>query len=196
MANRDLEIIFRSAASARPRAAAVEGLGRRGKLHDISFKLHAGEVVGIAGLLGAGRSELARVLAGADRSDSGRIVRDGRAVRLRTPADAIRNGIGLLPEDRKADGLVAELTVARNLALPHGRRLARAGFLPRRCEEQLAQPLVNDLRVKATPAQQVRLLSGGNQQKVVLASAGGVARGLSTSRRAASRRGQGEIYNR
>ncbi|HEX4914964.1 MAG TPA: ATP-binding cassette domain-containing protein, partial [Vicinamibacterales bacterium] len=65
-------------------------------------------------------------------------------------------------------GLVAALTVARNIALPHGRKLAPAGFLPSRCEERLAQPVVNDLRVKATPTQQVRLLSGGNQQKVVL----------------------------
>ena len=146
----------------------VEQLGRRGALSDISFSLRAGEVVGIAGLLGAGRSELARVLAGADRSDAGRIVCDGQVVALRTPADAIRRGIGLLPEDRKADGLVASLTVARNLALPHGRKLARAGFLPAGCEERFAEPIVNDLRVKATPTQQVRLLSGGNQQKVVL----------------------------
>ena len=146
----------------------VEQLGRRGALRGISFSLRAGEVVGIAGLLGAGRSELARVLAGADRSDAGRIVCDGRVVALRTPADAIRQGIGLLPEDRKADGLVASLTVARNLALPHGRKLARAGFLPAGCEERFAEPIVKDLRVKATPTQPVRLLSGGNQQKVVL----------------------------
>ncbi len=146
----------------------VEQLGRRGALSDISFSLRAGEVVGIAGLLGAGRSELARLLAGADRSDAGRIVCNGQVVALRTPADAIREGIGLLPEDRKADGLVAGLTVARNLALPHGRKLARAGFLPAGCEERFAEPIVKDLRVKATPTQQVRLLSGGNQQKVVL----------------------------
>jgi ribose transport system ATP-binding protein len=169
MANRDLDDHFPKRRQAPGRELlTVERLGRRGVLHDISFTLHAGEVIGIAGLLGAGRSELARVLAGADRCDTGSIARDGRAIQLRTPADAIRNGIGLLPEDRKAEGLVAELTVARNLALPHGRRLARAGFLPRRCEEQLAEPIVSDLRVKATPAQQVRLLSGGNQQKVVL----------------------------
>ncbi|HUQ89313.1 MAG TPA: sugar ABC transporter ATP-binding protein [Vicinamibacterales bacterium] len=169
MANRDLGDHFPKRRQA-PGAELlrVEGLGRRGLLRDISFKLHAGEVVGIAGLLGAGRSELARVLAGADRSHTGSIVRDGRAIHVRTPADAIRHGIGLLPEDRKADGLVAELTVARNLALPHGRRLARGGFLPGRCEEQLAEPIVKDLRVKATATQQVRLLSGGNQQKVVL----------------------------
>jgi ribose transport system ATP-binding protein len=169
MANRDLADHFPKRRQAPGRELlAVEGLGRRGVLHDISFRLHAGEVVGIAGLLGAGRTELARLLAGADRSDSGRIVRDGRELRLRTPADAIRNGIGLLPEDRKADGLVAVLTVARNLALPHGKRLSRAGFLPRWREDELALPLVTDLRVKATPSQQVRLLSGGNQQKVVL----------------------------
>jgi ribose transport system ATP-binding protein len=125
-------------------------------------------VVGIAGLLGAGRTELARVLAGADRADAGRMFRNGEAVSFHSPADAIRQGIGLLPEDRKAQGLVAALTVARNLALPHGRKLSRAGFLPRGCEERLAQPVVTDLRVKATPTQAVTVLSGGNQQKVVL----------------------------
>jgi ribose transport system ATP-binding protein len=169
MANRDLDDHYpKRRQPPGPELLAVEGLGRRGVLHDISFRLHAGEVVGIAGLLGAGRSELARVLAGADRSDAGRIVRDGREIRLRTPGDAIRNGIGLLPEDRKADGLVAILTVARNLALPYGSRLARAGFLSRGCEEDLAGPFLTELRIKATPEQEVQLLSGGNQQKVVL----------------------------
>ena len=169
MANRDLKEHFpkRRAAPGRE-LLRVERLGRRGALHDISFSLRAGEVVGIAGLLGAGRSELARVLAGADRCDSGRMFRDGEAVSFHTPADAIRKGIGLLPEDRKAQGLVAALTVARNISLPHGRRLARAGFLPGQCEERLAAPVVTDLRVKATPTQAVKLLSGGNQQKVVL----------------------------
>jgi ABC-type sugar transport system ATPase subunit len=118
--------------------------------------------------MGAGRSELARVLAGADRPDSGRIVVRGEPCGFRSPADAIRRGIGLLPEDRKADGLVAGLTVARNVALPHAWRLARLGFLGGRSEATLAEPVVTDLRVKATPSQTVRQLSGGNQQKVVL----------------------------
>ncbi len=135
---------------------------------DITFSLHAGEILGVAGLLGAGRSELARVLAGADRADSGRILIDGQPVTPRTPADAIRRGVGLLPEDRKADGLVAGLTVARNIALPHGPRLARWGFLSGQSEAALAEPVVTDLRIKATTTQPVRLLSGGNQQKVVL----------------------------
>ena len=87
-------------------------------LHDISFTSRAGEVVGIAGLMGAGRSELARVLAGADRADSGRIVCGDAEVTFNIPRDAIREGIGLLPEDRKAEGLVAGLTVERNIAFP------------------------------------------------------------------------------
>jgi ribose transport system ATP-binding protein len=169
MANRDLQEHFpRRRVAPGAELLRVERLGRSGVLRDINLSLRAGEVLGIGGLLGAGRTELARVLAGADRADSGRIMRDGVVISCPTPAHAIAKGIGLLPEDRKGEGLVAALTVARNIALPHGRKLAPAGFLPSRCEERLAQPVVNDLRVKATPTQQVRLLSGGNQQKVVL----------------------------
>jgi ribose transport system ATP-binding protein len=169
MANRDLtEHYPKRRVEPGPELLRVEGLGRAGVLHDINFSVRAGEVVGIGGLLGAGRSELARVLAGVDRAHAGRIICRNAEMRFRTPADAIRKGIGLLPEDRKAEGLVAGLTVARNIALPHGRRLARGGFLPGGCETALAEPVVKDLRVKATPFQEVRLLSGGNQQKVVL----------------------------
>jgi ribose transport system ATP-binding protein len=169
MANRDLDDHFPKVPVTPGRELLrVEGVCRGGVLHDINFSLHAGEVVGLAGLLGAGRSELARVLAGADRCDAGRILLDGKPVTLRSPSDAIGRGIGLLPEDRKGQGLVAELTVARNIALPHGRRLSRAGFLPRRAEAVLAEPIIRELRVKATGTQAVRLLSGGNQQKVVL----------------------------
>ena len=169
MANRDLTEHFpKRRVLPGAELLKVDGLGRKGVLHDISFSVRAGEVVGIGGLLGAGRSELARVLAGVDRADAGRIICRDVAMTFRTPADAIRNGIGLLPEDRKAEGLVAGLTVARNIALPHGRKLARGGFLPGGSETALAEPVVKDLRVKATPFQEVRLLSGGNQQKVVL----------------------------
>jgi ribose transport system ATP-binding protein len=146
----------------------VEGLGRGSVLSDITLKLRAGEVLGVGGLLGAGRTELARVLAGADRADRGQMWVDGQAVVLRTPADAIGHGIGLLPEDRKAQGFVGGFTIARNIALPHGSKLAPWGFLPRQCEAALAAPLVTELRVKGTSSQPVRLLSGGNQQKVVL----------------------------
>ena len=133
MANRDLSEHFpRRRGAPGADLLAVEHVGRDGVLRDISFTLRAGEIVGVAGLLGAGRSELARVLAGADRADTGRIICDGEAVVFRSPADAIGKGIGLLPEDRKAEGLVAGLTVARNIALPHCRQLATAGFLPAR----------------------------------------------------------------
>jgi ribose transport system ATP-binding protein len=169
MANRDLSDHFPKVRVDRgAELLRVEHLTVSGVLSDISFTLHAGEVLGISGLLGAGRTELARVVAGADRFDTGALFVDGHATRFRHPADAIARGIGLLPEDRKAQGLVPGLTVARNIALPHGRRLARAGVLPSRCEAEMAAPIVNELRIKATLTQPVRLLSGGNQQKVVL----------------------------
>ena len=169
MANRDLSEHFPKVRVERgAELLRVEKLNVTGVLSDISFSLHAGEVLGIAGLLGAGRTELARVLAGADRFDNGRLLVDGQEMRFRHPADAIARGIGLLPEDRKAQGLVPGLTVARNIALPHGRRLAPLGVLSRRCEADMAAPISAELRVKATPTQAVRLLSGGNQQKVVL----------------------------
>jgi ribose transport system ATP-binding protein len=153
-----------------PRASLLraEGVSRGGVLHGITFDLHAGEVLGIAGLMGAGRTELARVLAGADRADSGRILVDGQPVAMRSPRDAIRARIGLLPEDRKAQGLVPGMTAVRNIALPYGGRLSRWGLLSPRSESALADPVIRDLRVKTTALQMVRLLSGGNQQKVVL----------------------------
>ena len=169
MANRDLSEHFPKVRVARgAELVRVEGLSVGGVLSNISFSLHAGEVLGISGLLGAGRTELARVIAGADRFDEGRLLVDGQVTRFRNPADAIARGIGLLPEDRKAQGFVPGLTVARNIALPHGRRLAPMGVLSRRCEDDMAAPIISDLRVKATATQPLRLLSGGNQQKVVL----------------------------
>ena len=169
MANRDLTDHFpKVRAPIGAELLRVEHLSRRGVLSDVSFSVRAGEVVGVAGLLGAGRTELARAVFGADRFDSGQVFVDGQAVRFDGPADAITRGIGLLPEDRKAHGLVGGLTLARNIALPHGRRLSRFGLIGRRREQEAAKPIADDLRVKATPTQPVRLLSGGNQQKVVL----------------------------
>jgi ribose transport system ATP-binding protein len=170
MANRELSDQFPKVRAPRGRELLrVEHVSRATLLCDVSLSLHAGEVLGIAGLVGAGRTELARVIAGADRCENGRLIVDAHEVRLRGPADAIAHGIGLLPEDRKAEGLVPALTVARNVALPHGRRLSRFGVLPGQCEVALSGPIADELRVKATATQPVRLLSGGNQQKVVLA---------------------------
>jgi ribose transport system ATP-binding protein len=135
----------------------------------VSFSVRRGEVVGLAGLMGAGRTELLRVLAGADAPDSGRIDVKGRPVTLRRPGDAIGRGLGLLPEDRKTQGLVLGLAVQSNLSLPSTGRLGRLGVVDAARERGLAARQVEDLRVR-TPAlsQQVSLLSGGNQQKVVL----------------------------
>ncbi len=169
MANREIGEHFPKRRQPRgPELLRLEGVSRAGVLSDVTFALHAGEVLGIGGLLGAGRSELARVIAGADSIDGGRIVVGGQHVALSTPRQAIGHGVGFLPEDRKADGLVAGLTVERNIALPHEAALAQMGLIPRRAEAALAEPIAAELRVKATATQPVRLLSGGNQQKVVL----------------------------
>jgi ribose transport system ATP-binding protein len=147
----------------------VEGLGRAPAFRDVSFVLCRGEVLGVAGLLGAGRTELARAVAGVDPADSGRVVLKGREVALREPRHAIRLGVGLLPEDRKTEGLVLGQAVVRNLALPSVGRLSPWGVVDRRAETSLAARQVEELRIR-TPSlgQPVGLLSGGNQQKVVL----------------------------
>jgi ribose transport system ATP-binding protein len=146
----------------------VEGLSG-GILRDISFSLHRGEVLGLAGLLGAGRTELARALTGADPPTTGRVTIKGRPGRPRAPRDAIRLGVGFLPEDRKAQGLVLQRSVEENLALPSLPGLSRFGFMVRAAEKGLASRQVDGLRIR-TPSlkQDVLHLSGGNQQKVVL----------------------------
>jgi ribose transport system ATP-binding protein len=173
MADRDIAEHF--PAPTRRRGAEilrVEGVSRGTRLRDVSFTLHRGEILGIAGLLGAGRTELARVIAGADRPTAGRILLHGRPLRLRGPGEAIRAGIGLVPEDRKTQGLIAGLSVAANLALPQLRRLSRLGVVSRRRVGALALHWIRELRVR-TPGidAAATTLSGGNQQKVVLAKA-------------------------
>jgi ribose transport system ATP-binding protein len=147
----------------------VEGVTRGPRLRDVSFSLHRGEILGVAGLLGAGRTELARVIAGADVPEAGRISIGGAPARLRNPRDAIRAGIGLVPEDRKRQGLVLPQSVAANLSLPQLARLGRAGIVSRVRERQLASRWSSELRIR-TPGIDARVvtLSGGNQQKVVL----------------------------
>jgi ABC-type sugar transport system ATPase subunit len=148
----------------------VEGLSRRGELHDVSFALRAGEILGFAGLLGSGRTALARAVFGADPIDAGRIVVHGRPTRIASPRHAIRAGIGLLTEDRKRQGLILDLSVRHNIALPVQRSISRCGVVDPRRERELAARYVRDLRIKTPSIEQVTLnLSGGNQQKVVLA---------------------------
>lgn len=148
----------------------VERLSRHGVLHDISLTLRRGEVVGLAGLMGSGRTELARAIFGADAIDAGRVTVKGREVVIGSPRQAIGLGLGLLTEDRKRQGLVLCLDIQANTCLASIDRFSTAGWVDGRREEMAAQKLSTDLRVK-TPGlyQQAVNLSGGNQQKVVLA---------------------------
>jgi ABC-type sugar transport system ATPase subunit len=148
----------------------VDGLRRAGVLHDVSLTLRRGEILGIAGLVGAGRTELARAIVGADPIDAGEIRVRGAAVTIRSPRDAARHRIGFLPEDRKAQGLVLGLSIDRNVSLSHLDQLARFGIMRRVRERDEAVQAIADLHIRTPgPAQRVVTLSGGNQQKVVLA---------------------------
>lgn len=151
-------------------ALAVKGLTRKGIIEDIDLVVHQGEIVGLAGLVGAGRTELARAIFGADTIDTGEIHLYGKKVNIRSPKDAIRLGIGLVTEDRKALGLILGMVVRENISLANLGFLTKLGFVNRREEKRVAQQYIEDLMIK-TPSteQQVQNLSGGNQQKVVLA---------------------------
>lgn len=135
----------------------------------MSFAVRAGEVVGVAGLVGSGRTEAMRAIFGADRPAGGTVSVRGKDARIKGPCDAVRRGISLLTEDRKAQGLVLDLSIAANLSLASLDRVSRAGLLRRRVENASAREISGKLRIKASgPEQTVRSLSGGNQQKVVL----------------------------
>jgi len=139
----------------------VAHLGRAGEFEDISFTLRRGEIVGIYGLVGAGRTELARVLFGVNRADAGTIT---------LAADAAAAGIALVPEDRQSQGGILAFSVAANIALPNLAALAPRGFCSNRAEANLARQWIDRLEIKAQgPAQTLQNLSGGNQQKVVIA---------------------------
>jgi ribose transport system ATP-binding protein len=146
------------------------GLTRRPALAGVTVDVHAGEVVGLAGLLGSGRTETARAMFGADPVDSGSISVDGVRRRRWSPTAAITAGVGMVSEDRKAEGLIPDLSVHDNIVLAALPRLTRAGFVTeRRCRE-IVDVFVRRLRIKISdPDQRVRDLSGGNQQKVLLA---------------------------
>jgi ABC-type sugar transport system ATPase subunit len=148
----------------------VEGLSSPGRFHDVSFTLRAGEVLGLAGLVGAGRSEVAHALFGLDAGVTGRVWSSGVAGAARTPADAMRTGIGLVPEDRKRQGLVLDMSGLANATLPTLPALSRLTFIRHRAERALAWSFFDRLRVR-TPGLDyiVAGLSGGNQQKIVLA---------------------------
>ncbi len=150
-------------------ALRVEGISSTGVLHDISLTVRKGEVLGLAGLVGAGRSELARVIIGADPMTAGRVFLAGKEVRIRTPEDAANAGIAYVPEDRKGQGLVLGMPIEANITLPILPKLARWGILNTRRRRTVAQKLVGDVQMRPPDVRRLAMqLSGGNQQKVVL----------------------------
>jgi ABC-type sugar transport system ATPase subunit len=151
-------------------ALRVAHLSSPGRLHDISFTVRRGEVVALAGLVGAGRSEVARALFGLDARATGRVWVSGREVALASPVDAIRHGLGFVPEDRKAQGIVPSESALHNASLAILERLSRLRWVQRARERGVVGEYFGRLRVRATALDApVARLSGGNQQKVVLA---------------------------
>jgi ABC-type sugar transport system ATPase subunit len=147
----------------------ARGLTRAGAFDDVSFEVRRGEVLGFSGLIGAGRSEVMRAIAGADRLDAGAIEIDGKAVRIRRPTDAIRAGIAYLPEDRKEQGLVLSMSCRENMALPSLGRFSRGGLVRRRRVRERTDDIARRLQVRGNVDSAAKTLSGGNQQKLVIA---------------------------
>ena len=147
----------------------VENLTRRPLFEDVSFALRAGEIVGLAGLIGAGRTELCRALFGVDAPDSGSVQIAGRPVLVRSPRQAVHEGMALIPEDRQKDGLAVLLPIGHNLTHASLPALSVLGFIQRAAEKRASADMIQRLRVRAeSPRQLAGRLSGGNQQKVVI----------------------------
>jgi ribose transport system ATP-binding protein len=173
MVGRPLDRIFPTmpAATGKPLLEVSKLTSALGTFADISFSVAAGEVLGIAGIVGAGRTELVRAIAGADPIRSGTVSVDGRALVLRSPADALSAGIVLVPEDRKGQALVLQHTIADNIALGNYPRITAKRWVTPNAVRRFAGSAIARFGVKGQPAQRVSELSGGNQQKVVIARA-------------------------
>ena len=171
MVGRRLETLFpKEQATIGEIALEVRGLTRRGVFSNASFQVRRGEIIGLAGLVGAGRTEIARVLFGIDRADAGEVLVAGKHAEIKSPKDAMRLGIVYVPEDRHAQGLVLDFSIAANVSLPIVERLSRLLVVDRVQERQIATDYSKQLQVRSTGVEQVASgLSGGNQQKVVLA---------------------------
>lgn len=148
----------------------IKQLARKGQVHPIDLQIRQGEIVGVAGLLGSGRTELARLIFGLDRADNGSIHIDGNEVSLDAPADAVAYGLGLCPEERKTEGIVAELSVRENIILALQARSGLIPYLSLKLQQELAEKFVTTLDIKTASIETpIGKLSGGNQQKALLA---------------------------
>jgi ABC-type sugar transport system ATPase subunit len=171
MLGREMSLTFPPRVPPAPGADVVlraSGLTRAGALEDVSIEVRRGEIVGLAGLIGSGRSEVARAIFGADRLDAGTVEVDGEPLKLGAPRRAVEAGIGFVPEDRTAQGLLMDLSQRVNMTLPHLGDLGRSVFTARGVEQAETTRLIDRLNVMPRqPERPVRLLSGGNQQKVL-----------------------------
>lgn len=171
MVGREVTTIYaRAAVQPGEELLRVDNLTREPVLHDISFSLRAGEIVGMAGLIGAGRTELCRALFGIDAFDRGAITVAGRNIRIRSPRDAVQAGLGLIPEDRQRTGLATDLPISHNFTIASLNQVTRLGFLNHSAERRIATDYTARLRIRAASTRQLAgRLSGGNQQKVAIA---------------------------
>jgi len=174
MLGRELKDVFPENNPPRERyCLEVENMTRLPVVDNVSFRLHRGEILGVAGLVGSGRTELARLVFGADRKDEGKIFVDGKEVQINAPADAINHRIALVPEERRRDGLILPMNVKQNITLSSLRKILRwlkGPVLSHTKENAVAQAFVDSAAIKTSGLNQVvELLSGGNQQRVVLA---------------------------
>ena len=148
----------------------MRNLSQGKRLVDVGFSVRSGEILGVAGLVGAGRTEMAKTVFGADRRDSGEILVENKMVNIRTPHDAIQAGLGYLPEDRKSQGLFLKMAIRTNVSAANIARISRNGFVQDKMEKDLAQMYVQQLNIRTPSIDQfARNLSGGNQQKVIIA---------------------------
>ncbi|MDQ4120263.1 MAG: sugar ABC transporter ATP-binding protein [Acidobacteriota bacterium] len=153
-----------------PPLLITENLTHGRRMQNVSLNVKKGEILGMAGLLGSGRTDVARAIFGADHKENGRVVLDGKEVNPRSPNDAIRAGIAFLSEDRKAEGIIPDLSVRENLTLAALPALTNAGIVSRAKQNEVVEKFMRRLGIKAASAdQKIRELSGGNQQKVLLA---------------------------
>ncbi|WP_341721014.1 sugar ABC transporter ATP-binding protein [Micromonospora sp. FIMYZ51] len=179
MIGKELDVLERIEEHPRRELAALEGgtpfvevseLARKGAVAPFSLTIHAGEVVGLAGLLGSGRTEVARLFFGADRADRGQVAVGGKPTSLRNPVQAIEQGIGFCSENRRAEGIIPDLTVRENMILAMQAARGWLRPIPRRRQDELVDQYIKALSIRpANPEVPVRNLSGGNQQKVLLA---------------------------
>ena len=153
-----------------PLEIEAKGLSHAGTIKPFDLKIHKGEVVGLTGLLGSGRSELARVIYGADRNQSGTLKVGGKEVRIKEPIDAVNKGMAMLPDDRKAEGIIGDLSVRENIVLAMQAKLGPLHKIPLHTQNEIADKFIELLQIKTASRETlIKQLSGGNQQKVILA---------------------------